>query len=77
MSIYLLFDSQTLEQNQVSYVARKKNVQGKNWQVHTFYLLFDKSLPNFYKQCIRWTKKICAAPPRISINSIPEAENIM
>jgi hypothetical protein len=44
------------------------------WQQRTFYLLCDKSLPHINKQRIRRIKKVSAAPSRISIHSVPEAE---
>jgi hypothetical protein len=43
-------------------------------EMQTLYLLLDKSLSHINKQCIRRIKNISAAPPRISINSVPEAE---
>jgi hypothetical protein len=43
-------------------------------EMQTFYLLLDKSLSHINKQSIRRIKNISAAPPRISINSVPEAE---
>lgn len=75
-SVFLLidlFDPETSAQIQVSY---DHILHKKKWQAYTFYLLPDKSLSHIYKQWIGRTKKISAAPLRISINCIPEAQNI-
>ena len=45
-------------------------------EMQTFHLLLDKSLSHINKQCIRRIKNISAAPPRITINCVPEAKNV-
>lgn len=55
-------------------VWNKWNLVSFRGKTLTFHLLPDKRLPHINKQCIRRIKKISTAPPRITINSVPEAK---